>query len=72
MTLGPFLRNGLLSRHGMHLIKWGESVLANRLANLVLVLYVKECLEYIELCLGTNDEPERELVSRHQRTDQHR
>ena len=56
----------------MHLIKWGESVLANRLANLVLVLYVKECLEYIELCLGTNDEPERELVSRHQRTDQHR
>lgn len=71
-TLGPFLRNGLLSRHSMHLSKWAECVLANRIANLILGLYVKEYFEYTELCLGTNDEPVREFVSRHQRTDQHR
>lgn len=56
----------------MHLTNWGESVLTNRLADLVLVLYVKEHLEYIELCLGRNSEPVRNLASRHQRTDQHR
>lgn len=56
----------------MHLTKWGESVLAKRLAELVFVFYVKERSQYIQLCLGTNDEPVRKLVSRHQRTDQHR
>jgi len=64
-----FGKQGIESRHGMHLTKWGESVLANGLANLALVLSVKECLEYTKLCLGTSDEPVRELVSRHKRTD---
>lgn len=53
----------------MHLTNWGESVLTKRLADLVLV---KEHLEYIELCLGRNSEPVRNLASRHQRTDQYR
>lgn len=67
-----FEKQGLLSRYGMHPTNRVVNVLANSLANLILVLHVKEFLEYVGFCLGTNDEPGRELVTRCQRTYKHR